>query len=71
MKCQHDNEITVLVELYADSFESFTISRYNTEGQEYNPFVSEDLELLNKRFQFQWLLVKGCPQCKTIRFEGV
>jgi len=63
MKCQHGNEITVLIELYADSYESFTVSRYNSEGKAYRPGTGDQEK------SFDRLRVRGCPECKTIKFE--
>lgn len=65
MKCIHGNEITVMIELYADSYETWTVQRYNAEGKAYNPYVAGHPEIT----QFQRLRIKGCPECKTIEFE--
>ena len=62
MKCEHGNEITVLIELYANSYESFMVSRYNAQGVWYNPPGQ-------RKSKYIWLLIKRCPQCKTIKFE--
>jgi len=64
MKCQHGNEITVIVELYADSYETYTVSRYDDKGKAYNPFITG-----HQIKDFDRLRVKGCPKCKTIKFE--
>ncbi len=65
MKCQHGNEITVLIELYADSYETWTVQRYNAEGKAYTAYAVTlpDITLSQR------LRIKGCPECKTIKFE--
>jgi len=63
MKCEHGNEITVIIELYADGDESYTVSRYNSVGKAYRS------EAGDREKDFDRLRIKGCFHCKTIKFE--
>lgn len=63
MKCIHGNEITVMIELYPDSYETWTVQRYNSDGKAYCSSAG------HQRCDFDQLRIKGCPKCRTIKFE--
>ncbi len=56
-------QVTVIVELYANSYESFTVQEYNSEGQ------ACDFTPAYQKRKPRWLRIKGCPKCKAIKFE--
>lgn len=63
MKCKHGKEITVLIELYADNYESYAVSRYDSEDKAYRSSAGDQEK------DFNQLRVKGYSQCRTIKFE--
>ena len=62
MKCQHGNEVRVMLDL--DHHEK--VCKYNSQGSKYTNGFHEQRES-----KYIWLLIKGCSQCKTIKFEEI
>ena len=60
MKCQHGNEITVIIEAYIPPYLDEGLRVYNKAG-EYLRFSWEDYD-----GGYDYLRVEGCKECKVI-----